>query len=72
LEMGSQIGIASSGIIDVIEGTRSDGEEDGGDEEEDEDDDEGDEDEGEGELYNTYNEPYRKRLSDGDSITVSS
>jgi parallel beta-helix repeat protein len=71
-EIGSQIEIASSGIIDVIEGTRSDGEEDGGDEEEDEDDDEGDEDEGEGELYNTYNEPYRKRLSDGDSITVSS
>jgi parallel beta-helix repeat protein len=70
-EIGSQIEIASSGIIDVIEGTRSDGE-DGGDEEEDEDDDEGDEDEGEGELYNTYNEPYRKRLSDGDSITVSS
>jgi hypothetical protein len=56
----------------VIEGARSDGEEDGGDEEEDEDDDEGDEDEGEGELYNTYDEPYRKRLSDGDSITVSS
>jgi parallel beta-helix repeat protein len=59
-EIGSQIEIASSGIIDVIEGTRSDGE------------DGGDEDEGEGELYNTYNEPYRKRLSDGDSITVSS
>jgi parallel beta-helix repeat protein len=71
-EIGSQIEIASSGIIDVIEGARSDGEEDGGDEEEHEDDDEGDEDEGEGELYNTYNEPYRKRLSDGDSITVSS
>ena len=71
-EIGSQIEIASSGIIDVIEGARSDGEEDGGDEEEDEDDDEGDEDEGEGELYNTYNEPYRKRLSDGDNITVSS
>jgi parallel beta-helix repeat protein len=71
-EIGSQIEIASSGIIDVIEGARSDGEEDGGDEDEDEDDDEGDEDEGEGELYNTYNEPYRKRLSNGDSITVSS
>jgi len=71
-EIGSQIEIASSGIIDVIEGARSDGEEDGGDEEEDEDDDEGDEEEGEGELYNTYNEPYRKRLNDGDSITVSS
>jgi parallel beta-helix repeat protein len=71
-EIGSQIEIASSGIIDVIEGARSGGEEDGGDEEEDEDDDEGDEDEGEGELYNTYNEPYRKRLNDGDSITVSS
>jgi hypothetical protein len=54
----------------VIEGARSDGEEDGG--EEDEDDDEGDEEEGEGELYNIYNEQYRKRLSDGDSITVSS
>jgi hypothetical protein len=54
----------------VREGARSDGEEDG--EDEDEDEDEGDEEEGEGELYNTYNEPYRKRLSDGDSITVSS
>ena len=71
-EIGSQIEIASSGIIDVIEGARSDGEEDGRDEEEGEDDDEGDEEEGEGELYNTYNEPYRKRLNDGDSITVSS
>ncbi len=71
-EIGSQIEIASSGIIDVIEGgARSDGEADG-DDEEDEDDDEGDEEEGEGELYDTYNEPYRKRLSNGDSITVSS
>ena len=37
----------------------------------DEDGDVGDEEEGEGELYNTDNEPYRKRLSNGDSILVS-
>jgi parallel beta-helix repeat protein len=68
-EIGSQVEIAYSGIIDVIEGARSNGEEDGDDEEEDDDD--GDE-EGEGELYNTDNEPYRRTLNDGDSITVNS
>jgi hypothetical protein len=35
-----------------------------------EDDDGGDEDEGD--LYNTDNAPYRRTLSDGDSITVNS
>ena len=60
--------IAFSGITDVIKEGRSDGEEVDDD---DEDGDEGDEEKGEGELYNTDNEPYRKRLSDGDSILVS-
>jgi parallel beta-helix repeat protein len=32
----------------------------------------GGEEEGEGELYNTDSEPYRRTLSDGDSITVNS
>ena len=32
----------------------------------------GEEGEGEGELYNTDSEPYRRILSDGDSITVNS
>jgi hypothetical protein len=41
--------------------------------EEDEDDGgDGDEEEGEGNLYNTDNEPFRRTLSDGDSITVDS
>jgi hypothetical protein len=31
-----------------------------------------DEEEAENNLYNTDNEPYRKRLSDGDSIIVNS
>jgi parallel beta-helix repeat protein len=47
--------IVDSGIIEVIEG-----ESDGGGEEE-----------AEGELYNTDSEPYRRILSDGDSITVN-
>jgi parallel beta-helix repeat protein len=72
-EIGSQIEIASSGIIEVIEGGDGGEEEDGGDDEEDpEDGDEEEEDEGEGELYNTNNEPYRNRLGDGDSIRVIS
>jgi parallel beta-helix repeat protein len=48
--------IVDSGIIEVIEG-----ESDGGGEEE-----------SEGELHNTNSEPYRRTLSDGDSITVNS
>jgi hypothetical protein len=32
----------------------------------------GDEEEGEGNLYNTDDEPFRRTLSDGDSITVNS
>jgi mannuronan 5-epimerase len=74
-EIGSDIEIAGSGIIEVIEGEGGGGEEpdDGGDEEEGEDEgDEEDEDEGEGELYDTNNEPYRNRLGDGDSIRVIS
>src|SRR5215210_2066062 len=75
-EIGSDIEIAASGIIEVIEGEGGGGEEeteDGGDDEEDEEDgDEEEEDEGEGELYDTNNEPYRNRLGDGDSIRVIS
>ena len=58
-QTGNLVEIVDSGTIEVIEG-----------ENEDDDDEEGDE--GEGELYNTDVEPYRKTLSDGDSITVSS
>ena len=72
-EIGSQIEIASSGIIEVIEGQGGDDEDGNDDEEEDpEDGDEEEEDEGEGELYNTDNEPYANRLGDGDSIRVIS
>src|ERR671918_353240 len=57
--------IVDSGIIEVTEGeTDEDDDDDGGGDEEEE--------EGEGELYNTYNEPFRRTLSDGDSITVNS
>ncbi len=58
--------IVDSGIIEVTEG-----ESDGGGEEEDDDNGE-DEEEGEGNLYNTDYEPFRRILSDGDSITVNS
>jgi hypothetical protein len=63
-EIGSQIEIASSGILEVIEGggARSDAREE----------DDGHREEGEGELYDTDNEPYRDRLSDGASIRVNS
>ena len=75
-EIGSQIEIASSGMIEVIEGGGAEGgeeEQDADDEEEDpEDGDEEEEDEGEGELHDTDNEPYRNRLGDGDSIRVIS
>src|SRR5919109_282829 len=52
--------IVDSGVIEVIEGDT------------DEEDDEGDEQEDNGDLYNTDSEPYRRTLSDGDSITVNS
>jgi len=55
---GNLVEIVGSGTIQVIEG------------EVDEDDDGGDKDEGE--LYNTDIQPYRRTLSDGDSITVNS
>jgi mannuronan 5-epimerase len=60
-EIDSRIEIVDSGIIQVTEGA-NDGE-DG--------DDEGD-DEDEGNSYSTDNEPYRRTLSDGDSITINS
>jgi parallel beta-helix repeat protein len=62
-EIDSHVEIVDSGIIEVTEGET-------GGEEDDEDD--GDEEEGEEDLYNTDNEPYRRTLSDGDSITVNS
>ncbi|MDQ3853798.1 MAG: right-handed parallel beta-helix repeat-containing protein [Thermoproteota archaeon] len=60
------IEIVDSGTIEVTEGETD------GEEEEDDDGGEGDEEEGEGNLYNTDNEPFRRTLSDGDSITVES
>jgi mannuronan 5-epimerase len=65
-ETGNLVEIVDSGIIEVTEG-EMDGE---GDEEEDRDD-TGDE-EDEGNSYNTDSEPYRRTLSDDDSITVNS
>jgi parallel beta-helix repeat protein len=56
--------IVESGIIEVTE-EASDGDEDG-------DDNDDDDEEDEANSYNTDNEPYRKILSDGDSITVNS
>jgi hypothetical protein len=53
-----------SGIIEVTEG-ETDAEED-----EEDGDDAGDE-EGEGNSYNTDSEPYRRTLSDDDSVTVN-
>jgi parallel beta-helix repeat protein len=54
--------IVDSGTIEVVEGANDREDRDDNDEDE----------EGEGDLYNTDNEPYRRRLSDGDSITVNS
>ena len=71
-EIGSQIEIASSGTIEVIEGQGGEDEDGDDDEEDPEDGDEEEEDEGEGELYNTDNEPYTNRLGDGDTIRVIS
>src|SRR5829696_722053 len=66
-ETDSQVEIVDSGTIQVTEGA-NDGEEDG----DGEDDEEGDEEEDEASSYNTDDEPYRRTLSDGDSITVNS
>jgi hypothetical protein len=67
-ETDSQVEIVDSGTIQVTEGA-NDGEEDG----DSEDDEEGDEEEDEASSYNTDDdEPYRRTLSDGDSITVNS
>jgi mannuronan 5-epimerase len=54
--------IVGSGTIEVTEGEEEEEGDNGG----------GDDDEGEGNLYNTDNEPFRRTLSDGDSITVNS
>jgi poly(beta-D-mannuronate) C5 epimerase len=56
-ETGNLVEIVNSGTIEVTEGEA--------DEDEEEEEDEGD-------LYNTDNEPFRRTLSDGDSITVNS
>jgi parallel beta-helix repeat protein len=60
--------IVDSGTIEVTEEGETDGEEGEGDNGDGMDDEE----EGEGNLYNTDNEPFRRTLSDGDSITVNS
>jgi parallel beta-helix repeat protein len=64
-ETGNLVEIMDSGIIEVTEG-ETDAEED-----EEDGDDAGDE-EGEGNSYNTDSEPYRRTLSDDDSVTVNS
>jgi mannuronan 5-epimerase len=56
---GNLVEIVGSGTIQVIEGEADDEDDDGGDE-------------GEGELYNTDIQPYKRTLSDGDSITINS
>jgi mannuronan 5-epimerase len=56
-ETGNLVEIVNSGTIEVTEGEADEDEE---------------EEEGEGDLYNTDNEPFRRTLSDGDSITVNS
>jgi parallel beta-helix repeat protein len=55
--------IVDSGTIEVIEGEIDEEEDDG---------DGGDEQEDDGNSYDTDNEPFRRTLSDGDSITVNS
>jgi poly(beta-D-mannuronate) C5 epimerase len=59
----SIVEIVDSGIIEVTE-EASDGEDDNNDDDDDEEDEEN--------SYDTDNEPYRRVLSDGDSITVDS
>src|SRR5215216_1178950 len=66
-EPDSQVEIVDSGTIQVTEGANDREEDDDG-----EDDEEGDEEEDEASSYNTDDEPYRRTLSDGDSITVNS
>lgn len=64
-QTGNLVEIVDSGTIQVTDGESED-------DDDDDDDDNEDEDGGEGESYNTDIEPYRKTLSDGDSITVNS
>jgi hypothetical protein len=56
---GNLVEIVGSGTIEVTEGEVDEEDDDGGEEDE-------------GDLYNTDNAPYRRTLSDGDSITVNS
>ncbi len=58
-----QEGSATENVVEIVDSgiiEVIEGESDGGEEE------------GEGELHNTNSEPYRRTLSDGDSITVNS
>ena len=60
--MIAEAGSAPRNVVEIVDsGTIevTEGETDGGEE-------------GEGNLYNTDSEPYRRTLSDGDSITVNS
>src|SRR5215210_1087637 len=57
-ETGNLVEIEDSGTIEVTEGANDGEDDDDDDEEEDEN------------SYNTDNEPYRKTLDDGDSITI--
>jgi mannuronan 5-epimerase len=57
--------IVDSGTIEVVEVNDGGGEDDDGDDSDDDEDEEGND-------YDTDNAPYRKRLSDGDSIRVNS
>ena len=60
-----QEGSATENVVEIVDSGRievTEGETDGEEEEE----------ESEGELHNTDSEPYRRTLSDGDSITVNS
>jgi hypothetical protein len=54
---GNLVEIVNSGTIEVTEGDTGDN---------------GDDEENQGESYNTDNEPFRRTLSGGDSITVNS
>ncbi|HKH85864.1 MAG TPA: hypothetical protein VKA40_04880, partial [Nitrososphaera sp.] len=62
---GSSLEIVNSGIIEV----REDGE---GDDDTGEEDSDGDDEEEDGGSFNTDIQPYRRTLSDGDTITVTS
>ena len=68
-ETESIIEIVGSGAIQVTEGGR--GGDDNDEDDEDGDSDDTEDDEEEGDLHNTDIEPYRRALSDGDTITVN-